>query len=904
MVLPLFFDERRFQENLENNEPIGVFKDAISAINTQFDNRFLEGEDVRALVKERASFIDRILHYAWQRFSWSEEIALIAVGGYGRAELHPHSDIDLLVLFSKNLGEEEKSSVEQFVTFLWDLQLNIGHSVRSIEECLEAARDDITVATNLLECRTLEGNRFLRLELKHRIDTENIWPSNAFFIAKWNEQIERHNKHNNTEYNLEPNVKNAPGGLRDIQTIAWVAKRYFGVEQLRELVDRQVFLSEDEYNIMMRGEEVLWRVRYGMHVLSKREDDRLQFEYQQKLAAQFGYRDNEESLAVEQFMRHYYRAVIALRELNDVLLHYLDETILRANEKTEIRTLNERFQVCNNYIEVTHDNVFQETPSALLEVFVLMGQDDTIKGIRASTIRLIRESRHLINGAFRRQRENTEMFLELMRTPSGLMEQLKRMKRYGVLGRYLPEFGRIIGQMQHDLFHIYTVDAHTLLVVNNIRGFLHTEAEKNFPVAAHIMNHLPKPELLYIAGLYHDIGKGRGGDHSELGAVDAFDFCQRHNLSLRDSNLVAWLVKKHLLMSTVSQRQDLSDPEVIHNFALEMGDLLHLDYLYALTVADVNATNPDLWTSWKASLMRQLYLETKRALRRGLEKPVDKQNWIEDTQQAALLRLKEKGFEREQVLELWQGYSENYFLRENHTDIVWHTEAIARHTTSMARGEPLILIRAPDLGDAQRSRRYEGATQIFILAKDQPNLFAAIVTTLDHLNLNIQDARLYNATEDYICETFYVLDENAEPINDEAVHENIREALLEELKQLNAEDYPSIVQRRTPRQLKYFSMPTRTSLSNDINTGTTVLEVISPDRPGLLARIALVFLEMNIRLRNAKIATLGERVEDVFFITDENDEPLSDPELCKQLEAAICKQLDEQTEPSTEVISF
>jgi len=897
MPLALFFDERRFQEKLEAENPISVFRDAISAINTQFHNRFREGEDIRTLVKERASFFDRILHFAWHRFSWGDDIALLAVGGYGRGELHPHSDIDLLILFDKKINTEVKDTISQFVTFLWDLQLDIGHSVRSLKECISVAKDDITVATNLLECRTLEGNRVLRVKLTELMEKKKVWPSNDFFKAKWEEQEERHDKHNNTEYNLEPNVKNAPGGLRDIQTIGWVAKRYFGVSKLRELVDKEEFLSEDEYNILMRGEEVLWKVRYGLHMLAGREEDRLQFDYQQQLAEILGYQDNEENRAVEQFMRHYYRAVLALRALNDVLLHYLDETILRVKEKTRITPINERFQICNQYIEVTHEQVFVESPSALLEVFVLMGQDKSIKGIRASTIRLIRDSRGLINKDFRSDKTNTALFLDLMRSPSGLMKQLKRMKRYGVLGRYLPEFGQVIGQMQHDLFHIYTVDAHTLLVVNNIRRFLHTGVEDKFPIASHIMKHLPKPELLTIAGLYHDIGKGRGGDHSQLGAVDAFNFCQRHGLSLHDSNLITWLVEKHLLMSTVSQRQDLSDPEVIHNFALEMGDIMHLDHLYVLTVADVNATNPNLWTSWKASLMRQLYMETKRALRRGLEKPVDKQNWIDDTQQAAIYRLEEKGFGKEKVETLWQGYSEDYFLRENHTDIVWHTEAIFEHQKEIAEGTPLILIREPN------QRGYEGATQIFVRTQSMPNVFLAIVSTLDHLSLSIQDARLYTASEGYTCDTFFVLDENGEPIGDNPeVHEKIKQALIEELKQLNVEDYPSIVQRRTPRQLKYFSMPTRTSLSNDINTGTTVLEVISPDRPGLLARIARVFMDFNIRLHNAKIATLGERVEDVFFITDHNEEPLSDPDICLQLEKQICAELDAQQDGATATV--
>ena len=891
----LFFDERKFLQKLESDKPVQVFRDAINAINTQFDNRFREGENIRALVHERAGFMDRILHHAWHRHSWGADVALVAVGGYGRYELHPHSDIDLLILCKKKLSDSEKKSAEQFITFLWDLQLHVGHSVRSIEECVQAAKDDITIATNLLESRSLEGNPTLRVELKKQLDKKKVWPSEAFFRAKWDEQLARHVKHNYTEYNLEPNIKEAPGGLRDIQTIVWVAKKYFAVSDLRELVDREGFLLESEYNILRRGEEELWRIRYGLHMITGREEDRLLFEHQRTLAKEFGFTDNEKNLAVEQFMKRYYRAASALRELNDVLLHYLDEKIFRAKEKAKTKPINERFRICNDYIEVTADDVFQKNPPALLEMFVIMGKRTEIKGIRASTIRLIRESRHLVNDEFKQDARNKELFLELMRSPHNLAVNLSHMRRYGILGRYLPEFGEITGQMQHDLFHIYTVDAHTLLLINKLREFRHKPAEKDHPIAAHIIRRVPKPELLYIAGLFHDIGKGRGGDHSQLGAVDAQRFCESHNMSRWDTNLVVWLVKNHLLMSTVAQRQDISDPEVIHNFALKMGDQTHLDYLYTLTVADVNATNPTLWSSWKASLMRQLYMETKLALRRGLENPVDKQDLIDDTQRAVIRRLESKELSEAQIRQLWEGYSDEYFLRETPADIVWQMRALLKQARP---DEPLILIRDP------KTRFVVGATQIFIHAPEKPNLFAAIVTTLDHLNLNIQDAKVYRSNSGFANFTFYVLNENLQPISrDSEKYQQIRAALMTELKQLDAANYPAIVQRRTPRQLQYFSMPTRTSLNTDIKTGTTVLEVISPDRPGLLARIALVFLQFGIRLQAAKIATLGERVEDVFFITDENQRPLSDPQMCDGLQKAICEQLDKKPE-QPRVVSF
>ncbi|HRF88186.1 MAG TPA: [protein-PII] uridylyltransferase, partial [Pseudomonadales bacterium] len=544
-----------------------------------------------------------------------------------------------------------------------------------------------------------------------------------------------------------------------------------------------------------------------------------------------------------------------------------------------------RFRTYNDYIEVKSDTVFQQSPPALLEIFVLMGQHSHIKGVRAATIRMIRENRHLIDESFRTDIRNTSLFMELLRTSSNLVTQLLRMKRYGILGRYLPEFGEIVGQMQYDLFHIYTVDAHTLACVKNMRRFWRADAEEKFPLIAQLIKKLPKIELLYIAGLYHDIGKGRGGDHSQLGAVDARAFCERHHLSKRDTNLVAWLVENHLVMSSIIQRQDISDPDIIREFALKVGDLVHLDYLLMLTVADVNATNPTLWTSWKAQLMRQLYTETKRMLRRGLENPVDKNEWIEETQQQALQKLEQKGFAEKEVRKLWEGRTEDYFLRESVTDIEWHTEAIAHHANP---DEPLILIRDP------QQSAFEGATQIFVRMRAHNHAFAAVVTLLDQLNLNIQDARLYSSSGEFTNDTYYVLNENLEPIgNDDERRTQIWQTLHDELAH-NIDNFPSIAQRRTARELKHFTMPTRTSMANDIRSGSTMLEVISPDRPGLLARIARVFIEFGIRLNNARIATLGERVEDIFFITDQEGNALSDPDFCETLQATLREQLDMQ----------
>ena len=877
-----FFDQNRFRQALEEKPIITVFKDALAAGSAQFNLRFREGEDIRSLIYERALFIDCILHYAWYRFEWPDGISLEAVGGYGRGELHPFSDIDLLILHREDVLASCKDNIERFLAFLWDIGLEIGHSVRTVQQCVDIAREDITVATNIMESRTLVGDETLRLELQALASPDQLWPADEFFRAKWDEQILRHQKYNDTEYNLEPNIKNAPGGLRDIQVVSWVVKRYFQVRTLKQLHGKS-FFTEEEFSMLHSGEEFLWRVRYGLHMVAKRAEERLLFDHQRELAKLFGYSDTSESLAVEQFMHKYYRTVLALRELNDVMLQYLQEVVLNKDIEQKILALNDRFQIRDNYIEAIHDQVFEEQPSALLEIFVLMAQRPEIEGVHATTIRLLRENRHLIDEEYRQDPKNTQLFMKLLQQSAGLVEQLKRMTRYGILGLYLPEFGRVTGQMQHDLFHIYTVDAHTLKVVQNMCDFLLPSARVDFPVAAHIVPRLPKLQLLYIAGLYHDIAKGRGGDHSTLGAVDAEEFCVRHGITPRETRLICWLVEQHLLMSSVAQKQDISDPDIIHNFALAVGDMMHLDYLYCLTVADINGTNKELWNTWRASLLRQLYLDTRRALRRGLENNIDKQDLIEERQQAAIRKLERYGVSSEQAWKLWNDMGEEYFLRETFQDIAWHTAAVVNQQDDA----PLTLIKKTS------STASAGATQIFVRSKERKNVFVAVATALDQLNLSIQDARIYTSKAGYTVDTFFVLNQDGEPLgNNPTLLKNIHKSLQNELRL--AEKYSEVITRRTPRRLKYFAMPTRTSLSNDMVSGYTMLEVISPDRPGLLACIGRIFLQFDIQLQNAKIATLGERVEDIFFISDNQGNPLSDPQLCETLQQEICAQLDKR----------
>jgi [protein-PII] uridylyltransferase len=881
------FNKRDFSRELEAAaSPITCFKNCIKAARAQLDERFRNGEKAEVLISDLSWFIDQILTQAWCRYDCSraDDISLVAVGGYGRGELHPYSDIDIQILLRRANTARHKEDIVAFLTFLWDINLEVGQSVRSISENIKEAAKDITIATALLESRTIYGNPGLHAEVMAKLTHKNVWKHRRFYAAKKAEQQDRHRKHDDIEYSLEPNLKLAPGGLRDIQTISWIARHYFGTGDFKDLVLRG-FLQKTEYRDLIKGRNFLWKLRWGLHMLNGRREDRLLFEHQRRLAELFGYENDSKSLAIEKLMKQYYQAVLTLRQLNDVLLQLFDEEILREDEPVRIVSLNNRFQVRNDYIEAKHARVFQYTPMALIEIFVLMAQDRSIEGIRAATIRLIRNNLKLIDDKYRKDVRNTSMFMELLRSPHRMVNMLRKMKHYGVLAAYLPEFGRIVGQMQHDLFHIYTVDDHTLQVMENMRRFRHPEMEEKHPIACQIMKQLPKPELLYIAGLYHDIAKGRGGDHSVLGVKDAENFCKRHHLGNWDTTLVGWLVRNHLVMSGVAQREDIHDPDVVKAFALQIGDQVHLDYLYTLTVADINGTNPNLWNTWRASLLRKLYLSTKRALAQGLEITVDKDSRIRDTQAEVASLLRDKGYSHKDLLALWHGVQEDYYLREAPEDIAWQTEQFARHGLAET---PLIVIRNTT------PHRYEGATQVVVRAPNSAFLFANLSTAFDRLNLNIQDARMYHMDDNLRLTTFMVLEADGTPLTLSKPRLDEMQAML--LKYVAAKQaLPGNKGNAPTRKQRHFNRHTITTLTNNETKPYSILEVLCPDRPGLLAVIAHIFVEMGITLHNAKITTLGENVEDVFFITDSRDRPLRDPAVIASLQGRIKERLDAET---------
>ena len=845
--------------------PLAHVRNALAAAQSHLEARFHRGEPVAALVESRSRCVDAVLVLAWRRFGLDDQArrALVAVGGYGRGELHPGSDVDLLILTRRAMRDGEREKIKGFLAFLWDVGLAVGNSVRTVRECVDEARRDVTVATNLMEGRLVCGSADLLARMHERTGPRRIWSSRRFFEAKMAEQRKRHHKFDDTGYNLEPNVKEGPGGLRDIQTIAWVARRHFGADTLAGLVDHG-FLTAEELAALESGRRFLWRVRFALHVLTRRAEDRLLFDHQRQLAGMLGFEDDGDRLGVERLMKRYYREVMELSRLNEMLLEHFEEVILHARHRDRIKPLNRRFQAVNGYLEATRKDVFRRYPFALLEVFLLLQQHPGLHGVRASTIRLIRANRHRIDDRFRADIRARSLFLEILRQPRGINHELHRMHRYGILGAYLPVFDQVAGQMQYDLFHVYTVDEHSLFVVRNLGMFADPARYHEFPHCADIFARLPKPELIYVAGLFHDVAKGRGGDHSELGSDLVREFCTLHGFGEYDTRLVAWLVRHHLFMSITAQRLDISDPAVVSEFAATVGDHVHLDYLYLLTVADIRGTNPGLWNDWKGALLHDLYRSTVRALMRGLENPIERAELVRETRDEAGRLAAEAGIGTEQVAALWDKFGDDYFLRHSADEIHWHTSNIL---DTGAADVPLVLVRGG-----------RGGIEIFVYAPDREFLFAASASILGRLGLTVLDSRIITANHGMTLDS-YVVEDIAASSAGGSRHEEIRTALRLGLREPAA--VPRNVRRLAKRQIKHFTIPVEVNFTLDTSNQHTVMEVIAADRPGLLARIGWALADARVRIHNAKIATFGERAEDVFRVTDDHGRPLPDARLAE-----------------------
>ena len=809
---------------------------------------------------------------------------LIAVGGYGRNELHPHSDIDLLILLEQDKQyQNAQQNIEPFLRFLWDIGLQIGHSVRSVKDCLKEARSDITVMTNLLEARHLSGDITLFENLDNKLRNSRIWPNDKFFNAKMDEQEKRHTKYQDTAYSLEPNIKESPGGLRDLQTILWVYNRHFGVRSFRDMSE-QGYIDNDEYRVLIRARNVLWKIRAGLHLSTGRHEDRLLFDNQRQLAIEFGYQDTQNHLAVEQLMKRYYRTVKQIIYLNEVLLaHYRLQHTTRFSLAVG-KNISDDFLLKKKLIEQRQTDLFSRKPEAMLSLFLLMLEYD-IDDIHPDTIRSIRANLGAINAHFRSDEKTKMLFISLFKSDSNkLAVVLSRMNAYGVLGAYLPVFGAIVGQMQHDLFHVYTVDGHTLMVIHYLAQLRQYPDE--FPVASELLNNLYKPERLFLGALFHDIAKGRGGDHSILGKTDAYQFCIKHNMSEYDSKLVGWLVLNHLIMSHFSQRRDISDPGVIQEFATIVGDLEHLDNLYLLTLADIRGTSPKVWNAWKGQLLLELYTATSKGLRHDIAKPINEDEHVEDDKHIALAllteQLEEKSYQPKIIQQFWQTLPNDYFIRNEPYYIAWHAASLAQTT---ALNLPVVSVRY--------SERLE-ANMFFVFSSESKQLLSKVTASFDALDISIIEAQLQISNHGFALYSFNAI--AADPA--QGKKEDYMRFLEQHLRELiiTQQSDKIITRRKASRALKHFPIEVNASFTFN-HDQYTVMEIVAQDQPGLLHNVALILQAHNIKLVSAKIATYGERVEDIFFIQRHDHKPVTDPSALSLLKNDIVAALDKSAPP-------
>ncbi len=814
-------------------------------------------------LRQLSILADGLLIELWKQAGMPPELCLVAVGGFGRAELFPHSDVDVLVLLPDGQSPEQspelQAQIERFIGSCWDAGLDIGSSVRTLSDCLAEASKDITVQTSLLESRRVTGNTALFLNFQTRF--QQAMDPQAFWVAKTLEMRQRHTKFENTPYALEPNCKESPGGLRDLQVILWVA-RAAGLGNSWDDLARKGLATPLEARQIKRNEALLGLIRARLHLKAKRREDRLVFDLQTSVAETFGFDSDvtpEGRLALrasEKLMRQYYWAAKAVTQLNQILLLNIEDRLKteRGESIDQFRPLNERFFEKAGLIEVASDDLYQKHPHAILETFLLYQATPGLKGLSARTLRALYNVRSVMNARFRAAPVNRQTFLKILQQPQGITQALRLMNDTSVLGRYLWVFRRIVGQMQHDLFHAYTVDQHILMVLRNVRRFFMAEHTHEYPLCSQLATGWDKPWILYTAALFHDIAKGRGGDHSQLGCAEVRTFCRQHGVDKEDAHLVEFLVSEHLTMSHVAQKEDLGNPEVIQKFALRVRDERHLTALYLLTVADIRGTSPKVWNAWKGKLLEDLYKATLRVL--GGSAP-DANTEVQARKREALIELARQAQPHEGQKALWDTLDVSYFMRHDASDIAWHARQLSRHVAmpDPAHSRTIVRARPSPVGEG---------LQVLVFTPDQPDLFARICGHFDQSGFSILDARIHTTLKGWALDTFQIVTPML-PEHYRELMSMVESGLTQILEKQGP--LPSPSRGRISRRVKSFPVTPRVSLSPDDKAQKWLLSISASDRIGLLYSIATVLAKHGVHLHLAKISTLGERVEDNFLIS-------------------------------------
>ncbi len=799
------------------------------------------------LLRSLSRHVDQTLIALWEHAAMPPGTALLAVGGYGRGELFPHSDVDVLLLLPPAMvvaSPELKACIEGFITACWDIGLEIGSSVRTVGECVAMAKSDVTIQTALLESRYLCGSR--RVFSTFRTANTLSMDAKAFFRAKKLEMEQRHRKFEDTPYSLEPNCKESPGGLRDLQVVIWAA-RAAGLGKTWSSLAAKGLITPFEVKQLNHNEGLLKLIRARLHMIAGRREDRLVFDLQTAVAESFGYTATRGQRASEKLMRRYYWAAKAVTQLNQILMLNIAERV-NGSQDAPMRPINDKFLERGGMLEVASDDLYQRDPHAILETFLVYQQTIGPKGLSARTLRALYNARDLMDSAFRHDPVNRATFMKILMEHEGQTHAFRLMNQTSVLGRYLWVFRRIVGQMQHDLFHVYTVDQHIIMVLRNVRRFFIPEHAHEYPFCSQLAAHFDRPWVLYIAALFHDVAKGRGGDHSELGAHEVRRFCRDHLVPCEDAKLIEFLVEAHLTMSRIAQKEDLSDPDVIEAFVKLVGDERTLTALYLLTVADIRGTSPKVWNAWKGKLLEDLYRLTLRALG-GARPNMDAEVEARKLEARQMLNLGSLPFSIEKPL--WATLELSYFARHDAGDIAWHTRSLHEHVQTT---QPIVRARLSPLGEG---------LQVLVYAPDQPDLFARICGYFDGAGFNILDAKVHTTRSGYALDTFQV--------NSSSFETQYRDLIMFVESQLafalaDTGPLPEPSRGRISRRVKSFPITPRVALRPDERAQRWLLAVSASDRSGLLFSIARVLARHGINLQLAKITTLGERVEDTFLI--------------------------------------
>ncbi len=815
-----------------------------------------ESMTTRKLLRELSKLTDQTLMHIWAKsgLAASARFCLVAVGGYGRAELFPYSDVDVLVLLPNDADPQTdgvlQASIESFVGMCWDAGLEIGSSVRRLDECIAEAANDITIQTALLEARCITackvGSPQALLYMTFKDAFFAALDPHAFATAKRLEMDQRYNKFENTPYSLEPNIKESPGGLRDLHIVLWLAKAAGLGTTWSELAVNGL-ATPFEAKQLRRNEAILSDIRTRLHLIARRREDRLVFDLQTQVALSMGFELESSRKNSEALMQRYYWAAKAVVQLNQILLLNINER-LNPNRVAPIE-LTSDFLDKNGLLDIASDDLYQRKPQAILQTFHVFQKTAGVSGLSARTLRALYNARLQMDAAFRRDPVNRATFLAIMQTGEGLTHTMRLLNQTSVLGRYLWVFRRIVGQMQHDLFHVYTVDQHILMVLRNVRRFFIADHAHEYPFCSSLAGGWDKPWILYIAALFHDIAKGRGGDHSELGIAEAHLFCKQHGVALDDANLIAFLVKEHLTMSQIAQKQDLSDPDVIAAFAKRVGSQRYLTALYLITVADIRGTSPKVWNAWKATLLEDLYRYTTRAL--GGRAP-DAASLVEGTQRKACEALALYDLRATSAEPLWKTLDVSYFMRQTAGDVAWHTRLLIPHVGSLA---PIVRARLSPIGEG---------LQVLIYTPDIPDLFARICGYFERHNFSIWDAKIHTTNDGHALDGFQVTAVGLDADQNPRLIKQIEAGLAHDLTALvPLKDAPHA---RQSRRVRSFPIQPRVELHPDEKGQRWILNVSAADRVGLLYAVARALAQHEVNLQLAKITTLGERIEDSFVV--------------------------------------